>query len=184
MKTLNTVILAGVLTLTALTRPSMASEAFSKTDPGTIEIKELPAGRLLEAESGGDYFDDSNQLFRPLFNYIQRNGISMTTPVEAQMEPGKMFFWVADDQKDRAEQSTESVTVVDVPKRKVLSIGARGEYSESNFEKAKTLLVEWLEANDAVTPISEPYAVYWNGPITPWFLKTFEVHVQLADSNK
>lgn len=162
------------------THTTMASEAFEKTTPGEIEIKELPAGRLLESKSEGDYFDQSGQLFRPLFSYIQKNGISMTTPVEAQIAPGKMYFWVAEDQKEKAADGNADVTVIDVPRRKVASIGARGSYSKANFEEAQAKLLEWIESSDSAKPAGEPYAVYWNGPFTPWFLKTFEVHVQVA----
>lgn len=163
------------------TTTTMASEAFEKTTPGEIEIKELPAGRLLESKTDGDYFQGSNQLFRPLFNYIQKNGISMTTPVEAQIAPGKMYFWVAEDQKEKAKNGNANVSIIDVPKRKVVSIGARGSYSQTNFEEAKAKILEWMESNDTVSPVGEPYAVYWNGPFTPWFLKTFEVHVEIEN---
>lgn len=163
------------------THTTMASEAFDKTTPGEIEIKELPAGRLLESKTEGDYFEQSGQLFRPLFSYIQKNGISMTTPVEAQIAPGKMYFWVAEDQKEKAADGNANVKVIDVPKRKVASIGARGSYSKANFEEAQATLLQWIETNDAIKPIGDPYAVYWNGPFTPWFLKTFEVHVQIEN---
>ena len=169
--------------LTFLIPPAMAREAFEKTPTGSIEIKELPAGRLLESKSEGDYFDRSSQLFRPLFSYIQKNGISMTTPVEAQIAPGKMYFWVAEDQKEKAANGNDRVTVVDVPIRKVASIGSRGSYSKSNYDEAKSKLLEWVESNDSVVLAGlavEPYAVYWNGPFTPWFLKSFEVHVLVS----
>lgn len=158
----------------------MASEAFEKTPSGLIEIKELPAGRLLESKSEGDYFEGSNQLFSPLFAYIQKNGISMTTPVEAQIAPGIMYFWVSEAQKDKASSGNERVNVIDVPKRKVASIGARGAYNQPNYEAAKSKLLNWVESNDSINPAGEPYAVYWNGPFTPWFLKSFEVHVLIT----
>lgn len=174
-------VLTIAVTVAASTTTTMASEAFEKTAPGEIEIKELPAGRLLESKSDDDYFKGSSQLFRPLFNYIQKNGISMTTPVEAQIAPGKMYFWVAEDQKEKAKIGTSNVSVIDVPIRKVVSIGARGSYSENNFEEAKAKLVKWIESNETIKPAGNPYAVYWNGPFTPWFVKTFEVHVLVGN---
>lgn len=154
-------------------------EAFEPTSPGVLEVKELPAGRLLEASSDGSYFDSSNNLFRPLFNYIQRNDIAMTTPVEARVDPGAMYFWVSEDQVDKAKASTESVRVIDVPKRNVLAIGARGSYSEKNFRKTKAKLMEWFDDNPQFEPVGEPFAVYWNGPFTPWFMKQYEVQVEI-----
>lgn len=179
-RTLKPYALTTGLIISTLTPTTMAEEAFPKTEPGKIEIKELPAGRLLESASDGDYFENSGQLFRPLFNYIQKNGISMTTPVEAKIDPGKMYFWVAEDQKEKADRENESVSVIDIPKRTVAAIGGRGSYSQSNYEEAKQKLEDWVQSNDSITPIGEPYAVYWNGPFTPWFLKTFEVQLQVA----
>jgi len=155
--------------------------AFKQTEPGELEIKTLPAGRLLESGGDSSYFDQANSLFRPLFRYIQKHEISMTTPVEARIEPGTMYFWVAADQVDKATADDEGVRVVDVPKRTVAAIGARGAYTEANFEEAKAILLEWVASQPGIVPVGEPYAVYWNGPFTPWFLKKFEVQVELGD---
>jgi len=160
-----------------------AEKAFPPSEAGEIEIKTLPAGRLLESSGRGDYFSDSGRLFSPLFRYIQQNGISMTTPVEAQINPGKMYFWVAENQVDKAKEDSTNVKVIDVPERRVVSIGARGAYTQANYEKAKEALLEWIEEEELVID-GEPYAVYWNGPFTPWFLKTFEVQAQLNASKQ
>lgn len=169
----------------AIAHPNMtaAANAFPNTEPSEIEIKTLPAGRLLESESDGDYFNESGRLFSPLFRYIQEFEISMTTPVEAQISPGKMYFWVAEDQVDKAQRDTANVKVIDVPERRVASIGARGSYTQANFDKAKDALLRWV-AENGLTPDGKPYAVYWNGPFTPWFLKTFEVHTLLDSSGE
>ena len=160
---------------------SEAEEAFPPTEPGEIEIKTLPAGRLLESSGDRVYFNNSGRLFSPLFRYIQQKGISMTTPVEAHINPGKMYFWVAEDQVDKAKEDSADVKVIDAPSRRVVSIGARGAYTQANYEKAKEALLEWIEKEGLETD-GEPYAVYWNGPFTPWFMKTFEVQAQLIAS--
>ncbi len=103
----------------------------------------------------------------------------MTTPVEAQIAPGRMYFWVAEDQKDKAESGNDKVTIIDVPKRNVASIGARGAYNQSNYDEAKSKLLNWIASNDSITPEGDPYAVYWNGPFTPWSFRTFEVQIQV-----
>ena len=154
-------------------------QAFDPTRAGVTEIKELPAGRLLECKGDRSYFDSSNQLFRPLFNYIKKNEIAMTTPVEARMDPGAMYFWVSDDQADRATRSSGDVRVLDVPKRTVVARGGRGSYSRQNFEEVKASLLKWLEGRSDLQMIGEPFAVYWNGPFTPWFMKRFEVQVEV-----
>jgi len=35
----------------------------------------------------------------------------------------------------------------------------------------------WLAAQPTVEAAGEPYAVYWNAPYVPPFMKRFEVHV-------
>jgi effector-binding domain-containing protein len=151
--------------------------AFERTEPGRAEIKVLPAGRLLEASGDGTYFNQSNALFRPLFRYIQSHGISMTVPVEARIDPGTMYFWVAPDQADKAAEDAGGVRVIDLPERLVAAFGARGGYSEANFNETRKALLDWLRDRRDVAIAGEPYAVYWNGPFTPWFMKQFEVQV-------
>lgn len=168
-----------ILILFFMSTASANDQAFPRTAPGVTEIKVLPAGRLLVCEGEGDYFNQSNSLFGPLFRYIQAKGISMTTPVEARIDPGTMVFWVAADQVDKADASTEKVQVVDVAERTVASIGGRGGYSESNFEQAKERLFEWVNERGDLEIIGEPYAVYWNGPFVPGPFKRYEVHVEV-----
>lgn len=156
-------------------------QSFPRTEPGVIETKTLPAGRLLESSGEGNYFNQSNRLFRPLFRYISRHDISMTTPVEAQIEPGKMYFWVSPEQVDKARDDSDNVRVVDIPERTVAAIGVRGGYSKSNFEEAQALLLQWINEEESLEAVGEPFAVYWNGPFTPWFRKVFEVQVVVKD---
>lgn len=157
-------------------------QAFLRTDPGVIEIKVLPAGRLLESRGDGDYFNQSNGLFRPLFRYISQHDISMTTPVEARIKPGMMYFWVSPDQVDKATEDSGEVRVIDIPERTVAAIGARGSYSEPNFQEARAKLLKWIEEQENLQVTGEPFAVYWNGPFTPWFRKLFEVQVVVRES--
>ena len=157
-----------------------AEEAFPPTPPGEIEIKELPSGLLLESASAEPYFTSSNRLFRPLFRYISDRGIAMTTPVEARMDPGRMYFWISQDQVDQVDGDTESVRVIEMPARMVVSAGASGSYSESNFRRTRERLLAWLDKQDASDAIGEPYGVYWNGPFTLWFLKRYEVQVEVV----
>ena len=65
-----------------------------KTPVGDIKILDLPERLALEASSTGSYFQENNGLFRKLFRFISTNDVSMTTPVEADIKPGKIriFF--------------------------------------------------------------------------------------------
>lgn len=173
-----------LLIFLALGVAAMSANAYEKTfeatSSGEMEIKTIPATKVLVAEGTGDYFDNSNRLFGSLFRYIKKNEVAMTTPVEAVRSPATMKFYVGTKDAGKALADTSSVKVVDSPARKVASIGARGSYSKGNFEKAERKLRAWLEKQDGYRPNGAAYGVYWNGPFVPPMLKRFEVHIPVA----
>ena len=154
-----------------------AKEAFPPTPAGTAELKTLPAGVLLQSSGRGNYFDGADNLFGPLFRYISKHNIAMTTPVEARVDSAAMFFWVAESERTKVAGNEAGVEVVAVPERRVASRGERGGYSRANFEQARDRLLAWLAARPDVEAAGAPYGVYWNAPYVPAFLKRFEVHV-------
>jgi effector-binding domain-containing protein len=161
-----------------------AEQAFPPSPVGAAELKTLPAGVLLKASATGTYFEQSNRLFRPLFNYISKHDIAMTTPVEAQIESAAMYFWVAESQRSKVAGSSENVAVVEVPERHVASLGAKGGYSPENFTKTRDALLEWLKGRKDVEPAGPAYSVYWSPPFLPGFLKRYEVHVPVRPVGK
>jgi effector-binding domain-containing protein len=164
----------------SFTLSSMAIEqAFVPTDPGITELKILPSGTLLKASSQGNYFDQSGRLFRPLFNYISANDIKMTVPVEAEIDGAAMYFWVGREELAKVRESDSVVSVVRLPERQVASRGARGAYSQKNFNETRDALLDWVNGRGDLEATGPAYAVYWNGPFTPWFLKQFEVHIPI-----
>ena len=174
-----------LLTLTVIL-PLMSSaneKAFPPTEAGAFEIKTLPAARLIAAQSKAAYFEENNGLFRPLFRYIQTRGIAMTTPVEAEIEPGVMYFYIGTDVDAEALESTENVSVHELPERIVASHGARGSYSEANFSEAAAALRAWLADNEAYVASGEARGIFWNGPYVPGIFKRFEVHIPVRLKN-
>ena len=159
-------------------------EAFKRTSAGKIEIKTIPASMVMVSESEGNYFGTRNYLFRRLFNYISENNVAMTAPVEARIENAQMKFYVGTKDKLKELKDRGSVKVVTIPQRTVVSIGIRGTYTESNFEKAKTQLEQWLRDNTGYQQAGAAYAVYWDGPFMPWFLKRSEVQIPVEKTGK
>jgi len=160
--------------------PIMSSayeQAFAKTNVGEFEIKALPAARLIACQTDTAYFEDNNRLFRPLFRYISSRDIAMTTPVEAEMNPGVMYFYIGSEVSSDALDPTESVSVHEAPKRLVASLGVRGSYSEHNFNKASAKLSAWLLKNPVYEATGKVRGIFWNGPFIPGFFKRFEVHI-------
>jgi effector-binding domain-containing protein len=164
--------------------PGFATDAFPRTEAEQIEVKDLPAGILLKSSAEGSYFENSNRLFRPLFRYISRNEIAMTTPVEARMKPAAMLFWVAPSEEGKVVGDEEGVRVIEQPPRTVAAIGGRGAYSERNFRRAEAALRTWLAEQDAWEIDGEAHGVFWHGPFTPWFRKQYEVHIPVRPTTQ
>ncbi|GAB5560801.1 MAG: hypothetical protein SynsKO_24480 [Synoicihabitans sp.] len=154
-----------------------AEQAFPPTAPNSTEIKTLPAGILLKSSAEGNYFDNGGKLFGPLFRYISQHKIAMTTPVEAKIDDAAMYFWVHPNEAEKVAGSKNGVEVIDIPERTVAVRGAKGGYNKGNFNETRDELTAWLENQSDWRATGEPYGVYWDGPFTPWFMKTYEVQI-------
>ena len=58
----------------------------------------------------------------------------MTTPVKAEMSPGKMGFYINKKNHHKVFPETAAIQPVIEPAYTVLSMGKRGGYSEKNFQ--------------------------------------------------
>ena len=150
-----------------------------KTPVGKILVLELPERKAMEASSDKSYFSENNGLFRKLFRYINQNDISMTTPVETDIDPGKMRFFVGSKDRSKKIQNSENVKILKIPPRKVVSIGIRGGYTEKKFKENLNRLNQWLDNNKTFESDGDPYGVYWNGPFVPSLLKRSEIHIPI-----
>jgi len=170
--------------LAALLMPAMAPAvelAYPKTEPTVCEIKDLPASRLMVARSESGYFSANNRMFGQLFRYIQSNRVPMTAPVEARVEPGVMIFHFDAASAARDDlRPTPEVTLESVPARAVAAIGIRGSYTEKAYRENLARLRAWLATQPGVAEVGEPYAVYWDSPFMPGFLKRSEVHIPVT----
>ena len=152
-------------------------KAFEATDPGTIEIKKIPQRTLIVARRPENYFEGNNALFGQLFRYIQNHDVSMTVPVKAEIDPGRMYFYIGTEDLKKDLKNSGSVEVITEPELQVISMGVRGGYTEKNFEQARSELFGQLAANKGWKKSGEAYAIFWNGPMVPAFMKKFEVHI-------
>jgi len=152
-------------------------KAYEKTPKDTVQIKQIPPSKILLTEGTGDYFTQENSLFRRLFSYIRKNDVAMTVPVEARIEQANMVFYVGRSDLGKEMKSNENVSVEDRPERLVAALGAGGSYTESNVTEAMVRLKAWLKGQHQYESAGEMYAVFWNSPFMPGFMKRFEVHV-------
>jgi len=163
----------------------MAYESiYPRTAVGVIEIKKLPARTTLVASAPGDAFKDRGAAFSKLFAYIKENQIAMSVPVEASASRNEMIFFVGTRQaQPQALASTNGVSVQRLPESTVASIGVRGSYSRTNFDAAAARLNTWLAGHPEWRAEGQPYAVYWNSPFVPRFMRKAEVHQPLVASS-
>ena len=162
-----------------MTIATASEQAFPRTMNGSLEIKTLPAAKVIKSSADTSYFE-ANNLFMPIFWYITSRGIAMTSPVEVEVNPGAMYFYIGGDAEKRALKGTHSVEVESLPERTVASIGYEGAYTEANFEQAKARLENWLEGQPNIEAIGEAKAIYWDGPSVPNARKRAEVHIEVA----
>ena len=181
----NVYLLVVVLASLLLLQVGCAYEhVYPRTDSGTFEIKRLPASTVLLAQTEESYFQRSDALFNRLFSYIEEHEIAMTVPVEMRTVPPTMIFFVGTEPSDRELESTEEVKITKFPERMVVSHGARGSYTEENFRESAERLQEWLGKKPEYRSAGRPYAVYWDGPFKPGFLKRYEVHIPIEEGRK
>jgi DNA gyrase inhibitor GyrI len=152
------------LALFAMTSLSAYESAFARTPVDTVEIKQLPPCKVIIARAESPYFAQVDSLFRPLFQYIKANNIAMTVPVEAEINPGAMLFYLGSEAAERELPNSNNVSVEELPARTVASIGNAGVTREANFLKARTKLEAWLARATGIRP-ARPARIYWNGPL-------------------
>jgi effector-binding domain-containing protein len=155
--------------------------AYTKTPANKIEVKTIPQSLTLEAIGDDEsYFTSANRSFGKLFRYIKKNKVRMTTPVEAEIEENMMRFYVGKKDGNKELTNNEQVRVAEKSKRMVVSIGLRGSYTKERFESGKAKLNQWLTKHTEYEPVGDFYAVYWNSPFCPGFLKRSEVHIKIT----
>lgn len=152
---------------------------YEKTPVGKILILDLPERVAMEASTDKPYFSENNGLFRKLFRFINQNDIAMTTPVEADINPGKMRFFVGNKDISKKIESSEQVKLIKISPRKVVSIGIRGGYTEKKFQENLKHLNNWLDRNTSFEADGMAYGVYWNGPFIPGLFKRSEIHIPI-----
>ncbi len=164
------------------TERTLASEAmFPVTPAGQIEVKPIPAATLMTTAGTETYFAETSDLFGRLFRFLRANDLAMTAPVEGRFADPvpRMAFFLGPGEDAGRLHGTAEVALVDSPARTVAAIGARGSYSEEHVLAARDRLKAWLGEHPELRPAGPPYAVFWDAPFVPWFLRRFEVHVPL-----
>lgn len=152
---------------------------YDQTAVDDFEIKTIPAGKQMITRGSGNYFALADSFFMRLFRYIQKNKVSMTVPVESDLASPGMRFYIGPSQTGKDLTGQDAVEIASLPERRVASLGCRGDYTEANVVAAVTRLQTWVQSQADIEAAGPAYAVFWNGPFRPGFLKRFELHLPI-----
>lgn len=171
--------------------------------PNNIEIREYPSLLLAEVEVSGARNEAANKAFNILAAFIfgentPQEKIDMTSPVtQARSEKIAMTAPVTQESSDDGKWTVAFImpaayTMETLPKpkdariviretstRKAVAIRFSGRMTDSNMNKHKSMLDDFIEETGLKTDGSAIYA-YYDGPFTPFFLRRNEVMYYLA----
>jgi len=164
------------------------------TPVGEVRIRAYPnhrAARTTRALADiDDERDGTGRMFRVLFEHIKQNDIAMTAPVDmgypttgdvasAGGMSSMAFLYRTNDLGETGSEGM--VRIEDVPRATYASVGVRGGYGQTNFEKGLAKVRAWLDTQDTWTPDGPPRYLGYNGPFTPWFMRYGEVQVPVIE---
>jgi hypothetical protein len=82
--------------------------------------------------------------------------------------------------EDLPEPDDKSILLRKVPSRLMASIRYSGFWSEKNYAKHKSKLLEQLKGSEIYDSVGEPIWARYNAPFTPWFLRRNEVLIEVS----
>lgn len=157
---------------------------------GDLEVRQYPPYLVAETEVGGDLEVAGTTAFRVLAGYIfgknrSSQQLAMTAPV-AQV-PTSSGTWAVQFMMPSTsslatlpEPLDPAVHLREMPARKMAALRYSGTWSSRNYEKH---LVQLRSAVNALGLHTRGEAVWarYEPPWKPWFLRTNEILLELAD---
>ncbi len=175
----------------------------------SFEIRQYETQLIAMVQVRDDFKEAGNQAFRVLFDYIsgqntRQKKIAMTVPVNQQpvLEDGEKiqmtvpvlqapgseadsgyefsFVMPANYSVDTLPLPKDSrITIKQVPAKLMAARRYSGSWSEKNYRKNETILLEALREREIKTEGTPIYARY-NSPFSLWFMRRNEVLVELS----
>ena len=172
------------------------------------EIRRYKPYIVAEVDVEGDTGSAGNAAFRILAGYIFGNNepgekMAMTAPVESQQkEQGEKMAMTSPVLSDAPDAGKTEYTyafvmekkytldtlpvpldprirIYEKPERTVAVRRFSGRWSEGNYRKHETALLEAL-ATDRVSTTGAPMFARYNAPFTPWFMRRNEIQIEVA----
>lgn len=170
---------------------------------GIFEVRDYDPHILAETLIDGTLEDAGNKAFRRLFNYISganhsRSSIAMTAPV-SQESKGEKIAMTAPVGQQRSSGTwavsfmmpasytlatlpvpdDNSITVRQVPARRMAAVRYSGTWSEKNYLDYKERLENWIRENGFQISGEAVWARY-NPPFSLWFLRRNEILIPVV----
>lgn len=170
---------------------------------GNFELRDYQPHILAETLVEGTIEDAGSMAFRRLFKYISganrsSRSIAMTAPVSQESTGEKISMTAPVSQQSSAGKwavsfmmpagytlstipipDDSSITLRQVPARRMAAIRYSGTWSEKNYLENKAKLESWIHEN-GLEISGDPVWARYNPPITPWFLRRNEILIPVA----
>ena len=168
-----------------------------------FEIRDYAPHIVAETVVEGSLEDAGSKAFNRLFSYISgsnrsRGKVAMTAPV-SQESMGEKINMTAPVGQQRAqdrwavsfmmpagytlgtlpEPEDPTVTLRQVPARRIAAVRYSGFWSEKNYLRYKSELESWIRERGLVIG-GDPVWARYNPPFTPWFLRRNEILIPIA----
>ena len=170
-----------------------------------FEIREYSPYLVAEVEVDTTFENIADKGFQILFQYISGNNvkneeISMTVPVNQTNAGEKIAMTVPVTQKPKLKSKgtyilsfvlpskytletapipkDSRVKIKEIPSKIVAVREYSGTWSEKNYRKNESLLIEELK-NSSIKMIGDPIFARYDPPIMPWFLRSNEVIIEV-----
>ncbi|WDE95315.1 heme-binding protein [Lentisphaera profundi] len=151
--------------------------------PGPLNkliVKQYPAYRSAKLQSS----KGQSLSFMKLFGHIKNNKISMTAPVEMQIDKTtgqrqSMAFLYGDKNIGTAGLLNSGVAVVDEVAQDYVSIGLSGRESSELIKDAIAQIDAWLLENPSYTSAGEVRLLAYNSPMIPASKRFWEVQLPI-----
>ena len=173
----------------------------------SFEIRDYAPHVLAETIVEGDLEGAGNKAFSKLFRYISgenrsHNKVAMTAPV-SQEKAGEKIKMTAPVGQQRVQEKwavsfmmpasytmetlpapeDSTVTLRQVPARRVAAVRYSGFWSEKSYHKHKSELESWIRKK-GLTITGVPVWARYNPPFTPWFMRRNEILIQVTPDDK
>ena len=187
----------------AIEQPKYTVVETHRYDGNSIEFRNYAPYLVAETTVEAQDFDEaSSEGFRRLAAYIfgENNGnvemdmtapvetrtpeeMDMTAPVSTGGAPGAWNVRFVMPSKYTIETlptpDDARISILEVPARMVAAISFSGLWTASNFDEHTARLQAFL-VRKGIAQVSGPVVARYNMPLTPWFLRTNEIQIDIG----